>query len=132
VRALRQFRLALVATAVVASGCSLIFVREAPGHETTEAPECTSSAAAPVADSLLAFATTALALAALDATRQCRAQGDCGESAGPSVLVLAGIASAGTIASTVYGFRQTSHCRDAVAAWCSSHDCGPFAAEPSQ
>ena len=121
----------LCATLLASEGCSALFVQGAPRPGTVEAPECTSSVAAPVADSLVALGAGALGLAALGATIECHRQGDCAENLGPGLLGLSALVFAGTMTSAVYGFHQTGRCRQATTSWCSSHDCGPFAAEPS-
>jgi hypothetical protein len=125
----RAFASALL---LACEACSGIFVRAAPRQETGSFPECTASRAAPIADTVVAGAATVLGITALGATIDCSRTGDCGESAGPAVLVLTGLVLAGAGMSALYGFYQTNRCRDARTTWCESHDCGPFIPAPTR
>src|SRR5207237_10409736 len=53
------------AFALLAQGCSLIFVRPLRSQETTEAPRCTESAAAPLLDTLVASVALTIGASAL-------------------------------------------------------------------
>lgn len=110
-------------------GCSAIFVQRAPGQAAAELPQCSSSLAAPIADSVVAVAAATLGATALGATVECNRRSNCAENLGPAFLVLGGAVFAGATASAIYGFHQTGRCRQATVKWCSSHDCGPFGAE---
>jgi hypothetical protein len=120
------------AVLLASEGCSALFVREGPRHATLEEPDCTSSAAAPIADSVVAIGGALLTTAGLGATIECHQRGNCAENAGPLALILGTVALGVAGASAIYGFRQTRRCREATASWCSSHDCGVFAMEPPQ
>jgi hypothetical protein len=115
-------RISLAIVALVAGpGCSLIFAK-GPQPEVYPPPECTSSVAAPVADTGIAATSFALAVAAAAvAAPGCPPPNPGGsELCGFNKLAWfpAGAAAALSVlftASAVVGYQRTSACRDSLA-----------------
>ena len=120
-RGLRRAALG-AAFAVLAQGCSALFIRPPSSESMGDPPQCTESRAAPVADTLVAVPAFILFGAALGPALTCSP--NCGENAGPAVAILTGAALLVAGASAVHGFSATNRCREAVTSWCASHDCG--------
>ena len=98
------------ACALLAQGCSLIFVRPLRSQETTEAPRCTESAVAPLLDTLVAsvaltFFAPALGIALSNNDK---------EGAGRGIATFSALVLVPTAASAIYGFHQISRCREAT------------------
>jgi len=117
-----MLRISLATLALVASpGCSLIFTK-GPQPQANPPPECTASVAAPVADTVIAAASFALAVAAAVVA----APGCPPPNPGGSELCgfnkLAWFPAAGAAATTVLftasavvGYQRTSACGDSLA-----------------
>ena len=105
---------------LLAQGCSLIFVRPLRSQETTEAPRCTESAAAPLLDTLVASVALTIGASALGVALSHNDK----EGAGRGFATLSALVLVLTAASAIYGFHQISRCREATTSWCASHDCG--------
>jgi hypothetical protein len=104
-------------------GCSFVFTR---GPEATvsparsgelfgtTSPDCTSSVAAPVVDTVLATLSLALIGAAVIAVANCKGSGSPAQSAG--AIAIAGGAATGAVftASAVAGYQRTAACRAAL------------------
>ena len=106
----------LLATLIltVGPGCSLIFTR-GPDPEAKPPPECTTSVAPPVIDTLLAAASVGLVIAGASAAKTTcvpSAFNPCGVSDAGWVAVIGGAASGLLFAgSAVIGYKRTSDCR---------------------
>ena len=115
---------ALALCALLAQGCSAIFVRPPAADATSEPPGCTESRAAPLADALLAGVAATFGAAGLQATlNQCSPSDNCGETLMPGLAVLGSAVFLAAGGSAYYGFRQTRRCADAWTSWCGLHDC---------
>ena len=112
----------LVAGLVATNGCSAIFVRPARSPQGDQAPRCTESRAAPIADTAVAVAALTIGAVAIGSALSCSP--NCVENLGPGLAIISAVVLAGTATSAVYGFQETGRCREAMSAWCSSHDCG--------
>jgi hypothetical protein len=110
----------LVATS---PGCSFIFTRGpepavAQVHSAellrSTSPDCTSSVAAPVVDTVLATLSLALIGAGVIVVANCKGSGSPAQTGG--VIAIAGGAATGAVftASAVAGYRRTAACRAAV------------------
>ena len=112
------------ACAVLAQGCSTIFVRGPASDAPSEPPSCTESRAAPTADALLAGVAATFGAAGLQQTlTHCSPSDNCGESFMPALAVLGGAVFLAAGASALHGYRQTHRCTEAWTSWCGSHDC---------
>ena len=104
------------------NGCSAIFVRPARAPQADEAPRCTESRVAPIADTAVGAAALTFGAVALGQALSCSP--NCAENLGPALAIISGVVLLGTATSAIYGFQETGRCREAMSAWCSSHDCG--------
>jgi hypothetical protein len=105
---------------ITSPACSLIFTK-GPQPETKPAPECTTSVAAPVADTVLATASVVLlglgVAAIADATAPCKGEAFCGIGSGAGEAVGIGAILVGALSGTlfttsaVFGYQRTSACR---------------------
>ena len=118
-RSLRTEALA-AACALLAQGCSLAFVRPLTSQTTTEAPGCTDSIAAPVADAFVAAVAASFGAAMLQTALSGHDEGN----AAQALATWSGLVLVPTAASAIYGFHQTNRCRAATSSWCALHDCG--------
>jgi hypothetical protein len=112
----------LVAGLVATNGCSAIFVRPPRSPQADEAPTCTESRAAPIADTAVGVAALNFGAFALGQALTCSP--NCTENLGPALAIISGVVLLGTATSAIYGFQDTGRCREAMSAWCSAHDCG--------
>ena len=123
-----------MALVMIAPGCSFIFTRGPPptpppgrdgGRSRTAPPDCTSSVAAPVVDTVLGTASVALVVAGVaGATYKdppCRTgEWFCGfgngwtQAAGAGAIIVGTLTGALFIASAAVGYTRTAACRAAV------------------
>jgi hypothetical protein len=117
-------RISFATLALVASpGCSLVFTK-GPEPEVHPPPECTTSVAAPVADTVFATASVVLlglgVAAFADSTSSCKGE-FCGIGSGAGEVVGVGAILVGALSgilfttSAVVGYKRTSACRDSMA-----------------
>jgi hypothetical protein len=105
---------------VASPGCSLILTK-GPEPEVHPPPECTTSVAAPVTDTILAATSVALAIAGLAAaSSSCPSTGqfgNCGLGQGSGEIVGIGGAALGVLfgVSAGLGYARTSACRTSLA-----------------
>jgi hypothetical protein len=106
-------RISLATVLVVAGpGCSLVFTH-APQPEVHPPPECTTSVAAPVVDTVLATAgVTFLGLGVGVVASSCTGQYcELGRDGGWAAVIVGAVTGALFITSAVVGYQRTSACR---------------------
>jgi hypothetical protein len=111
----RRGRGLLVAGLVATNGCSAILVRPVRSPQGDEAPKCTESRAAPIADTAVALAALTLGVVALGPALSCSP--NCAENLGPGLAIVSAIVLLGTATSAVFGFQETGRCREAMSAF---------------
>jgi hypothetical protein len=109
--------LSCVALSLV-TACSWAFVDPPPLYydPSFQAPSCTQSVAAPVADTVLAAGFTAIVVGVVIALERAKTTTTSGQPTGgfnPGVLLIlpAGLAAIPYTFSAVYGYRKTARCR---------------------
>ena len=100
---------------IATNGCSAIFVRPVRPPQADEAPRCTESRAAPIADTAVAVAALTLGAVALGPALSCSP--NCAENLGPGLAIVSALVLVGTTTSAIYGFQETGRCREAVSAF---------------
>jgi hypothetical protein len=83
--------------------CSAIFVRPARSPQGNEAPRCTESRAAPIADTAVGAAALTFGAVALGQALSCSP--NCAENLGPALAIISGVVLLGTATSAIYGFQ---------------------------